>query len=148
MPELQLQRKLAAQILKCGLDRVYFNPENLKEIKEAITKSSINDLIKSGIIKKIPPNPYSRRIAIERARARRKRRRCGHGSRQGGKKARGAAGKSYWIPRVRALRALAKKLKPKIEKKIYNEIKLKIKGGFFRSRNHLLLWLKKLGALK
>ena len=43
---LDVQRRLAAQILKCGENRVRFDPESLEDIKEAITKQDIKDLLK------------------------------------------------------------------------------------------------------
>ncbi len=47
---LKTQRRIAAKILKVGINRVRFDPEMLTEIKEAITKSDIRSLIKKGAI--------------------------------------------------------------------------------------------------
>ena len=42
---LNVQKRLAAQILKCGRNRVRFDPDRLEDIKEAITKTDIRSLI-------------------------------------------------------------------------------------------------------
>ena len=49
---LDVQRRLAAQMLKCGKNRVKFDPDSLEEIKEAITKADIRGLIGKRIISK------------------------------------------------------------------------------------------------
>jgi len=49
---LDVQRRLAAQVLKCGKNRIRFHPDKQDEIKEAITKIDIRSLIGSGIISK------------------------------------------------------------------------------------------------
>ena len=45
---------------------------------------------------------------------------------------------------VRAQRTLLKELKEKkeIDAKLYKELYLKVKGGFFRSKRHIQLYLK------
>ena len=48
--KLTTQRRIAADILKCGLDRVSFNKDKLEDIKEAITKADLKTLIKNGLI--------------------------------------------------------------------------------------------------
>ena len=47
---LDVQRRLAAQILKCGENRIKFDPDSLEDIKEAITKTDIRSLINNGLI--------------------------------------------------------------------------------------------------
>ena len=47
---LNTQRRMAADLLKVGINRIRFNPEILTEIKEAITKSDIRSLIKKKVI--------------------------------------------------------------------------------------------------
>ena len=43
---------MAADILKCGENRVYFDPYLIEDIKMAITREDIRNLIKEGIIQK------------------------------------------------------------------------------------------------
>ena len=47
---LNVQRRLAAQVLKCGEHRIKFDPERLTDIKEAITKRDITALVNEGVI--------------------------------------------------------------------------------------------------
>ena len=44
---LTSQRRLASQVLKAAKKRVWFNQEGLLEIKEAITKADIKNLMES-----------------------------------------------------------------------------------------------------
>ena len=46
------QRRMAAKILKCGVNRVYFDPFMIEDIKMAITREDIRSLIKEGVIQK------------------------------------------------------------------------------------------------
>ena len=43
--ELKIQKRLAAQILKCSQHKIVFDNSKLKDIKEAITKVDIKTLI-------------------------------------------------------------------------------------------------------
>ena len=49
---LNAQKRMAAEILKCGENRIYFDPYLTDEIKMAITREDIRNLIKEGIIQK------------------------------------------------------------------------------------------------
>ena len=49
---LKVQKRLAGQILKCGVNRVRFDPVSLGDIKEAITKNDVRALINQGVISK------------------------------------------------------------------------------------------------
>jgi len=49
-----LQRRLAAEVLECGMNRVWFDPTALDEIASAATKDDIRELIEKGLIKKKP----------------------------------------------------------------------------------------------
>jgi len=47
---LKAQKRMAAEVLKCGENRVYFDPYLIDEIKMAITREDIRNLVKEGII--------------------------------------------------------------------------------------------------
>ncbi|UCH71679.1 MAG: 50S ribosomal protein L19e, partial [Thermoplasmatales archaeon] len=49
---LKAQKRMAAEILKCGENRVYFDPYLIDDIQLAITREDIRSLIKEGIIRK------------------------------------------------------------------------------------------------
>ena len=46
------QKRMAAEILKCGIHRVYIEPEYIDEVVMAITREDIRNLITQGIIQK------------------------------------------------------------------------------------------------
>ena len=137
------QKRLAAQILKCSKKRIRFDPNRLSDIKEAITKVDIRGLIKDKVITKIPAKGVSRGRARKRLVQRRKGKQKGEGSRKGSRGAR-LPRKREWINKIRAQRELLKKLKEKkiIDDKLYRELYLKSKGGFFRSKRHIKLYLE------
>ena len=49
---LKPQKRMAADILKCGENRVYFDPYLIEDISLAITREDVRNLIKQGAIQK------------------------------------------------------------------------------------------------
>jgi len=147
--KLDLQRKLAASVLKVGLDKVHLDPEKTKEIKEAITKADIRSLVKKGFIKRKPDVGSSKVRTRERHEQRKKGRRRGKGKRKGTANAR-APKKRKWMNKVRVQRTLLKKLKEtgKLSSEQFKKLYAMSKGGFFRSKSHLKLYLEKIGVFK
>ncbi len=139
---LKTQKRLAAQILKIGKGRVWFDPSRLDEIKEAITNADLRSLIKDSAIQKRPEKSISRFRVRKNLVQKRKGRKQGLGSRKGKKTARLSA-KRLWMNRIRAQRNLLSSLKEKslIENKTFRDLYKKSKGGFFRSRQHIMLYL-------
>lgn len=146
---MKLQKRLAASILKCSPKRVWFDPEKLAEIKEAITKFDIRNLIKKGIITKTPAKGISRAGAKKIQAQKRKERRKGHGSRKGARSAR-LEPKRFWIKAVRAQRELLKRMHEKglISTADFHKLYAKVKGGFFRSVRHIKLYVKEQNLIK
>lgn len=146
---MKLQKRLAAQALKCGPGRVTFDTAKLKEIKEAITTFDIRRLINQGIITKKQEQGVSRFQAKHRANQRKKGRQSGHGSRKGKNTARQQP-KLQWMRSARAQRTLIKALKDKghIDNAAYRALYLKIKGGFFRSTKHIKLYIDEHNMVK
>ncbi len=147
--DLSFQKRIAAEVLKCSPKRVYFFPEALDRIKEAMTKQDIRELIKEGMIIKVQKKGVSRARARENHEKRKKGRRRGYGSRKGKASARQGGKKRVWINKVRAQRRFVKELKLKkiIPDELYRKLYRLIKGGFFRSRRHIEIYLKDLGIL-
>ena len=139
--KLTLQRKIAARILKCGENRVWMDQTKLKEIEQAITASDVKFLIKKGYIKKMPVKGISRGRKRKVMMQKKKGRRRGEGSKKGTKVER----KRLWIKRVRAQRKYLRELKEKgkISSKVYRELYRKVKGGMFKSKSHLKLYIDK-----
>ena len=57
---MQLQKRLAAKVLKCGPRRIRLDPEKLTEVKEAITTFDIKRLINKKTITKNQAKGVSR----------------------------------------------------------------------------------------
>lgn len=146
---LGVQKRLAAGIFGCSPKRVVFDTERLAEIKEAITKTDLRALIEQGAIRKLPARGVSKariRVAHEQ---KGKNRRKGHGSRKGAAGAR-TVRKTAWVNRVRLQRSYLRSLRSSnvVNKVQFVEVYKKIKGGFFRSKRHLELFLTERGILK
>ena len=144
---LKTQRRIAAKLLKVGINRVRFDPEMLTEIKEAITKSDIRSLIKKGAIMAMH---YQSRFRVrKKLEQKRKGRGKGQGSRRGKKTAR-LASKKVWMNKIRLQRSFLRNLKEKnlINTKIYRDLMSKAKGGFFRSKRHIKLFLEEHNLVK
>ncbi len=144
---LNSQKRIAARILKCGISRVKI--ETSKEVEDALTRQDIRNLIRKGLIKKVQKKGAARIKTKKKLKQKRKGRRMGMGSRTGSKKTRNPK-KRAWIKTVRPLRRLLRDLRDseKIDSKDYSKLYLKVKGGTFRNKKHLLLFLKDHELLK
>jgi len=146
---LKNQRKLSAQLLKVGIHRVWFDSDRLDEVKEAITKADLKSLINNGIIQAKPIKGISKFRTRKNKLQKRKGRRKGAGSRKGKKTAR-LSRKRAWISLVRTQRDFIKLLKTKtaITPRVYRGIYKKVKGGYFRSKRHIKLFLTEHSLIK
>lgn len=146
---LHSQKRIAADALGIGKKRVKFDPERLSEIKEAITKADIRSLIKDGAIKKLNKKGVSRGRARKIKLQKRKGRRRNVGSLKGSRGARLSA-KQEWINKVRSQRGFLMLLKKKgvLSSNNYRLLRKKIKGGFFRSRRHIKLFVEEYNLAK
>lgn len=117
MTDLKSQRRLAAQILKVGQNRVWIDPERIDDVDTAITREEIKKLIHEGILKTLPEKGVSRARARIFHEKRKKGRRSGPGSRTGSPRAR-ISRKEAWTSKIRALRKRLRKLEAD---KIINE---------------------------
>ncbi len=146
---MELQKRLAAQVLGCGPRRIRFDPERLSEIKEAITKFDVARLIKKSAIYRVQAKGISTVRAKKRKQQKRKGRRSGHGSRKGKANAR-LNQKTQWINSVRTQRDLIKKLRENgiIEKTDFRALYNKAKGGFFRSTKHIKIYIQEQDMIK
>ncbi|MHA1776277.1 MAG: 50S ribosomal protein L19e [Promethearchaeia archaeon] len=128
------QKRLAAEILKCGIHRVYIHPEYIEDVLMAITREDVKNLIKNKIITKRSKIGISRYRAKLNKEKKQKGRSRGLGSRKGNKTARSPK-KRNWINRIRPLRRELKKLRDteQIEVSTYRTLYLKAKGGAFNS---------------
>ncbi len=140
--KLDVQKRIAGKILKCSPKRIRFDTSRLEDISKAIRRLDIKSLINQGAITKLPAKGVSRGRARHNSAQKQKGRRRGHGSRRGKKTARLPA-KEVWMDKIRLQRRILKHLRDnqKIALQTYGELYLKAKGGFFRSKRHLWLYI-------
>lgn len=146
---LKTQRRIAANLLKVGTNKVKFDEDKLNDIKEALTKEDIRGLIKEKAITAKPEKGISS-FRFRKLRAQKKKgRRREEGSREGRRKAR-LPRKRAWILKVRTQRKFAKSLRKKelITSKIHRTLIRQIKGNFFRSKRHIKLYLEEHALFK
>ena len=129
--------------MKSGKSRVKFEESQLSEIKEAITRGDIKKLIKQGIINYDKSAMQSRSRARQKAIQKSKGRQKGQGSRKGSKYARSPR-KLNWMIKIRLQREFLNELKEKeiITSKVYHMLREKAKGGYFRSKRHIKIFLE------
>ena len=140
---MKTQKRIAAQVMKTSPNKVVFAPERLADIKEAITKADIRVLVSEEAITKKPVVGPARAKANKIRTQKRKGLRRGPGSREGKKTAR-LPRKTAWMNKVRKQREFLKELKvgQKISTDTYRNLYQKSKGGFFRSRRHIKIYIQ------
>jgi large subunit ribosomal protein L19e len=138
MTDLANQRRLAAEVMDIGVNRVWLNPEASKDIAAALTREDIRKLIEEGKVDKKPIKGVSRGRARKLHEARAYGHRKGYGSRNGAKGARRPK-KEMWMKKIRALRSMLRELRDTktIDASTYRKLYTKAKGGEYRSRAHL-----------
>jgi large subunit ribosomal protein L19e len=150
MTDLSNQKRIAASLLKCGVHRVWFDPERSTDIQNAISREDVRGLIGEGAIKA----EQIRGVSRGRARAKMAKRSYGHckgpGRRKGATGARNS-GKDRWMQKIRAIRKSLKELRENggVDSHMYRLLYRKAAGGQFRSVAHLKAQLEILsGRLK
>jgi len=128
------QRRLAAQILKVGENRVWIDPNRLDDVAMAIRRDDIRRLIHEGAIRQLPIKGVSRARAKELFEKRKRGLRSGHGSRKGKSTAK-VSSKERWMIKIRAIRRHLKKLRARriIRPSDYRRLYRLAKGGVFPS---------------
>lgn len=139
--DLKLQKQLAARVAKKSPRKIALNPARFDDIKEAITKADIRLLMRDGAISVGSDDGVSRVRAKARADQRRKNKQRGKGRRKG-KKTTHQDPKELWVAKVRSQRALVRTIRERTDAKTYRSLLHKIKGGFFRSRRHIKLYIE------
>ncbi|WP_254535510.1 50S ribosomal protein L19e [Halomarina litorea] len=135
MSDLKAQKRLAADVLDVGKNRVWFDPEAQSEIADAITREDIRGLVDDGVIDvKSEKRGNSRGRARERNEKRAYGHRKGPGSRKGKKGAREAS-KKKWQSRIRAQRERLRELRDEgdLDRSDYRDLYGKASGGEFDS---------------
>jgi large subunit ribosomal protein L19e len=133
-------KRLAASILKVGENRVRIKPDEVNRAMDALTREDVRGLIDEGVVYALPY--IGPRTKPDKAKKRR-------GRRSGTKYSRKGA-KVGWMEKIRSQRKYLSEilasgdLKPEFKREIY----LKIKGGVFKGKNALRIYLVDNGMLK
>lgn len=126
MTNLSKKKALAAKALKVGKNRVVLSSEAIEEIKQAITKQDIKDLIKEGIIS-VRPVKGRRKV---------KKRKTKRGAGKIKKKVKKR--KQEYVKITRKLRKYLMQLRNKglVDRELYWELRKKIRMRAFKSKAH------------
>ena len=132
------KKKMASQLLKCGVHRVWINPSYLDQVAQSVQKEDIREAIDNGWIKAKAIKGTSRVRALKRASQKQKGRRKGQGKRSGTANARNPR-KQRWMATIRAQRRTLKEMREEgiLERSQYRHYYLKAKGGSYRSISHM-----------
>ena len=124
---LEKKKVLASRTLGVGKNRLSFNTSRLAEIKEAITKQDVRDLLSSGAI--IIKEKKGRRKIIRRKTRRR----------SGSIKNKVNNRKREYITATRKLRSHLKSLKSKkiISNEEFIKLRKEIRARFFKNLSHM-----------
>jgi len=147
--DISNQKRMAAQVLDCGRNRVCMNPNRLDDISEAVTRKDIRKLVASGAIFARQSTGQSRMRGLVRAAQKKKGRRRGPAHRRGGTNARFNT-KLRWMMRIRPIRIRLRELRDNktIDRTTYRKLYMQAKGGMFHNRSHLDTQLRLRGIIK
>ena len=149
MSDLKNQRRMAAEVLKCGQNRVWMNPDKLDEVEKCITRADIRTAAASGLIKAKAKNGTSKGRTRYAKEQKAKGKRKGPGSRKGTANAR-VRDKERWMGTIRPIRAELKAMRADgtITPSVYRLYYRRAKGGLYKSRAHLRQHMVAAGHLK
>ena len=142
MTDLSAQKRLAADVLDVGENRIWLDPNAQSEIAQAITREEIRELVDDGTIRAENARGNSRGRARERNRKRAYGHRKGPGKRKGKQGARQNR-KEQWQNKIRAQRRKLRELRDQGEltPTQYRELYKKAGGGEFRSVRYMLTYI-------
>jgi large subunit ribosomal protein L19e len=139
MTDLSAQKRLAADVLDVGENRVWLDPGAQEELEDAITREDIRELVEQGTVRAKEPAGNSRGRAKERAAKRSYGHQKGPGTRKG--KAGGRQNeKQEWRNSIRAQRRKLRELRDDgdVTPGQYRELYDMAKGGEFQDVRRLL----------
>ncbi len=124
-------RRLAADIMNVGENKIRIKPDDIQRAEDALTRTDVKALIKDGVI-------YKARFIGKRKQEKKKRRR------EAGRRGVVTATKDDWMVRVRSQRKYLRELfaDGSVKKSDRRNIYMKIKSGIFKNKRTMLLYLK------
>ncbi|RLI96951.1 MAG: 50S ribosomal protein L19e [Candidatus Aenigmatarchaeota archaeon] len=141
MTNIASQKRMAARIMKCGISRV--RVKRPADLEEALTRDDVRNLIRKGAITKVQKKGSSRAAARKILKQKKRGRRQGAGRRKGKERARNPR-KTEWVRGVRPMRGMIRELRDtgRIARGNYRKLYMMVKGGMFRNKKHIMLYLK------
>jgi large subunit ribosomal protein L19e len=129
-------RRLAADIMHVGENKIRIAPDSVKEAEGALTRADVRGLIDKGIIIK---------LKVQGRASTRKKERRSVGKRRGIM----MSEKEAWMMKVRAQRKLLRILTADgaLKKGTHRSIYGKVKSGIFRNKRAMLIYLKDNGIV-
>lgn len=125
--KLEKKKMLVSKTLGVGKDRIIFNSERLPEIKEAITRQDIRDLV------------ANKSIVIREIKGRMKKQKRNTRRRAGSIKKRVKTSKRDYMYLTRKLRNHLFELRKqeRVTDEVYQKTRKEIRAGVYRSKGHL-----------
>lgn len=140
---LATKKRIASDLIGAGPKRIWFDEDNLDEIKSALTRDDIRKLIAKGIIRAKQKTSVSRGRFRKALKQKRKGKRQGAGNRKGKATAR-LSRKESWVIKIRSQREFIKELfdRKSVTNETYTLLRKKAKSGLFRNKRHIKLYLE------
>ena len=140
---LKSQRRLAAEIMKVGENRVWIDPERIDYVESAITREEIRKLIHEKVVISLPEKGISRARARLLNAKRKKGLRRGPGGKSGPARSK-ISKKQAWMNRIRPVRRRLRELKDSraITESVYRKMYDMSESGAFESKADLERYIR------
>lgn len=138
MTDLKSQKRMAAELLEVGENRIWLDPSKQDDIAMAITKEDIKELIEEGAIQARDKKGTSKGRARKKQKQKERGRSSGPGTKKGAKNSKKSK-KEEWMNDIRAQRKKLKQFREenRLSSSNYRELYKKVKGGEIRDVKHL-----------